>query len=159
MDSSDGARASFSNYGEEVEIAAPGVSIASTINSGTTTAVAENGNTFDRVGDVSALYNGTSMATPHVSGVIALMLAANQAAGGDLMAAARKVETSSRITAKLQASARAFPSGTGDNCSTTTCGAGMLDAHQAVVAVSTVPSVNAGVNQLVANNTLSLIHI
>ena len=142
LDSSTGGRASFSNYGEEVGIAAPGVRIASTINSGGRTAVAG--------GDITALYNGTSMATPHVSGVVALMLAANQAAGGDLMADARKAETSSRITAKLQASARAFPTGTGRDCATTTCGAGMLDAHQAVVAVSTAPTVNAGDNQSVA---------
>ena len=153
LDSSTGARASFSNYGEEVEIAAPGVSIMSTVNSGTTTAIAEDGNPTNSIGDVSKLYNGTSMATPHVSGVVALMLAANQAAGGDLMADARKAETSSRITAKLQASARAFPTGTGNDCTTTTCGAGMLDAHQAVVAVSTAPVVNAGSDQLVAHGS------
>ena len=141
LDSSTGARASFSNYGDEVEIAAPGVRIASTINSGARIA---DGN------DITAQYNGTSMATPHVSGVIALMLAANQSEGGDLMADARKAETSARITAKLQASARAFPTGTGRDCTTTRCGAGMLDAHQAVVAVSTAPTVDAGGNQSVS---------
>ena len=150
LDSSTGARAWFSNYGDEVEIAAPGVSVMSTVNSGARTAVAEDGNPTNSIGDVSEPYNGTSMATPHVAGVIALMLAANQAAGGDLMAEGRKAETSSRITAKLQASARAFPTGTGRDCSTTTCGAGMLDAHQAVVAVSTAPTVNAGNNQSVS---------
>ena len=153
VDSSTGARASFSSYGEEVEIAAPGVNIASTINSGTTTAVAEDGDATNQIGDISSQYDGTSMATPHVSGVIALMLAANQAAGGDLMADARKAETSSRITAKLQASARAFPTGTGNDCTTSICGAGMLDAHQAVVAVSTAPSVNAGGDQSVASGS------
>ena len=137
LDSSDGARAWFSNYGEEVEIAAPGVRIASLYNTGATTAA----------DDTAVFGSGTSMAAPHVSGVVALMLAANQAAGGDLMAEARKAETSSRITAKLQASARAFLAGTGDDCATTTCGAGMLDGHQAVVAVSTAPSVNAGNDQ------------
>lgn len=49
-----------SNYGPEVDIAAPGVSVRSLI--GTTS-----------YGDKS----GTSMATPHVTGVIALMLAKN----------------------------------------------------------------------------------
>ena len=145
----DGARASFSNYGTGVAISAPGVSVWSASNSGTTTAIAENGNPDDVIGDLSVQSHGTSMATPHVSGVVSLMLAANQAAGGDLMAEARKAETAARIKAKLQASARAFPTGTtGTDCTTTTCGAGMLDAHQAVVAVSTAPTVTTS-NQYV----------
>lgn len=50
--------ASFSNFGETtVDIAAPGVSILSTTP----------GNSY-------AVFNGTSMATPHVSGVIGLLL-------------------------------------------------------------------------------------
>ena len=151
VDSRTGERAWFSSYGEEVEIAAPGVSIPSTVNSGMTTAVAEDGDFENHIGDIYTYKSGTSMATPHVSGVVALMLAANQAAGGDLMADARKAETSSRITAKLQASARAFLSISGAyDCTTSTCGAGYLDGHQAVVAVSTAPSVNAGSDQSVA---------
>jgi subtilisin family serine protease len=50
--------APFSNYGPEVELAAPGVSIASTVPGGE-----------------YALADGTSMATPEVSGVAALVLA------------------------------------------------------------------------------------
>ncbi len=62
-DSSD-AKASFSNFGSEVDVAAPGVNIWSTVNPDI------NGGTLYR-GD----FSGTSMATPHVSGVLALIWA------------------------------------------------------------------------------------
>ena len=55
--SSDGTRASFSNYGDWVDIAAPGTQIYSTCPS----------NSY-------ASFDGTSMACPHVSGVAALLV-------------------------------------------------------------------------------------
>lgn len=57
------AKASFSNYGSEVDVAAPGVNILSTVNPDL-----NNGSQY-------AYFNGTSMATPHVSGVLALIWA------------------------------------------------------------------------------------
>ncbi len=139
----NGARASFSNYGEEIDIAAPGVYVWSTLDSGNANANND---------DAYAGYSGTSMATPHVSGVIALMLASNaNLTNGSLSNVPSLIET------KLKASARSFPTGTDLDCTTTTCGAGMLDAHQAVLAVSTAPSVNAGIDQSVAHGaTVSL---
>lgn len=56
-------KASFSNYGAGVDVSAPGVSILSTLNASTTSPGA----------DSYANYSGTSMAAPHVAGLVAMM--------------------------------------------------------------------------------------
>lgn len=58
-----GRRASFSNYGDGIDIAAPGTGIVSTLNSGTTRPESES---YGRA-------SGTSMAAPHVTGVVAMI--------------------------------------------------------------------------------------
>ncbi len=128
----NGARASFSNYGTLVDVAAPGVSILSTLDSGKKTAA--NSNTY-------ALYAGTSMATPHVSGVVSLMYGVNKNLRDGTIA---KANVPALIESKLKTAVRAFPTDTARNCTTVNCGAGMLDAYQAVLAVSTPPTVDAG---------------
>ncbi|WAC75135.1 S8 family serine peptidase [Roseateles sp. SL47] len=108
-----GGRASYSNYGSIVALAAPGGDsgtgngIYSTLNAGTTTPGA----------DSYAYYSGTSMATPHVAAVAALMYSVQPTATPD------------QITAALKSSARAFPA----TCSQ--CGTGILDANAAITAI------------------------
>ncbi|MEU4466652.1 S8 family serine peptidase [Streptomyces sp. NPDC024017] len=111
-----GGRASYSNYGSLVDISAPGGEtrtstangILSTLNSGTKTPSTEN----------YAFYQGTSMATPHVAGLAALMKSANSAL------------TPAQIESAIKANARALPG----TCSGG-CGAGLADAAKTVQAV------------------------
>jgi len=103
-----GGKASYSNYGSKVTLAAPGgdagAGILSTYNSGSTVPGS----------DAYAWMMGTSMATPVVSGVAALMLSAN------------KSLTPDQLANLLKSSARAFPA------SCAGCGAGLVDANAAV---------------------------
>ncbi len=100
------AKASYSNYGTGIDISAPGSSIQSTLNSGTTTP-----------GSASyASYNGTSMATPHVAGVVALM-----------QSVAPTPLTPAQVESTIKSTAASFSCSQG-------CGAGLLDANAAVTA-------------------------
>ena len=105
---SAGSRASFSNYGAGIDISAPGQGILSTLNTGTTTP-----------GSASyAAYNGTSMAAPHVAGIVALM-----------QSVAPTPLTPAQVESTLKATARPLPG----SCSGG-CGAGIANADAAVVA-------------------------
>ena len=70
------------------------------------------------------------MATPHVAGVVSLMLSQNPAL------------TPAQVKTRLQATARAFPTGTGSDCTVALCGAGIVDAGAALVAPAPVVRVN-----------------
>jgi serine protease len=125
-----GGKASYSNYGSIVSVAAPGgdsgAAILSTLNAGTTTPGADN-----YVG-----YMGTSMATPHVAGVVALMLAKNPNLTPD------------DVAAKLKSSARPFPAA----CSG--CGAGIVDASAAIDAAAGTGTGGTTMSETESNNTI-----
>jgi serine protease len=107
-----GGKAYYSNFGAIVDVAAPGGDtrssaangVLSTLNTGTTTPGS----------DTYAFYQGTSMATPHVSGVVALMLSRNSALTPD------------DVESRLKSSTRPFPA----TCSQ--CGTGIVNALAAV---------------------------
>ncbi|MGU8078017.1 S8 family peptidase [Burkholderia pyrrocinia] len=109
-----GRRASFSNFGANITLSAPGVNILSTANSGTTTPG----------GDTYGPASGTSLATPQVTGVAALMLAVN----GNL--------TPAQIQQKLQGGTRVAKLAAGTSCTAMPAGSGILDAGTAVAAAN-----------------------
>ncbi|MER5374733.1 S8 family serine peptidase [Streptomyces sp. NPDC002553] len=112
-----GARASYSNFGSLVDISAPGGQtstgtangILSTLNSGTKTPSGEN----------YAYYQGTSMATPHIAGLAALLKSAKSSL------------TPAQIESAIKANARALPGACSGGC-----GAGLADAAKTVAAVT-----------------------
>jgi serine protease len=142
-----GDKSDFSSLGTEVAIAAPGGNcvnatgkclypILSTSNTGRT---GPECSTYTNGGATAG--HGTSFSAPMVAGTIALMLSA------------QPTLTPDRIKALLQSTARAFPVPTSEDltpmcsastlkkqvnchCTTTTCGAGMLDAGAAVRAAA-----------------------
>ena len=118
-----GSRSWYSNFGSQVEISAPGGEtntndadgILSTLNTG------KKGPAADSL----AFYQGTSMSSPHVAGLVSLLL-------GE-----RPGLTPGQILTILQSTARDFPAGS--TCTTTACGAGIADAHAALLSVKTPP--------------------
>lgn len=112
-----GTRASYSNYGAKIDVAAPGgdsgdctTLIVSTGNAGTSGPTTEN----------YSCMAGTSMASPHVAGVVALMQAVRTTP-----------LTPAQVESVLKSTLRAFP-GSNDK----PIGAGIVDANAAVSAAA-----------------------
>jgi len=99
---STSARSGFSNYGAQVDVSAPGSSIISTVNTGTSSPAAEG----------YAYYSGTSMATPHVAGAAALVQA-HRVASAQLPYTPAEVEAQLKNTAYPMTLGCAGVSGTG----------------------------------------------
>jgi serine protease len=111
-----------SNFGPQVIVSAPGgessgAQVVSTSDDGTTVAINDNSYRAEV---------GTSLAAPHVSGIASLMLSVQPK---------MRAETVKTI---LKNTARPFP--TGSTCTTSTCGAGIVNALDAVLAAKSVQS-------------------
>jgi len=116
---STGSRAYYSNFGSLVEISAPGGdvqltpgAILSTLNAGITVPTT----------DTYVGYQGTSMATPHVAGVAALVKSVKPSV------------SPAELLGLLQSTSATFPARS--TCTTLLCGSGMLDAGAAVSAAA-----------------------
>jgi serine protease len=119
INNTNGGRASFSNFGAAVDIAAPGVNVLSTLNNGAQTQGTE----------AYAFYNGTSMASPHVAGIAALVQSRRLALGLPLY-------TPTQLESQLKTRARAFPV-TPDQ----PIGTGIVNADAVVTAAQPQPPV------------------
>ncbi|WP_141291979.1 S8 family serine peptidase, partial [Ideonella azotifigens] len=131
--SREGKRASYANFGAEVDVAAPGGDMAT----GSANGVLSTSNTgMLTVGsDSYRVEQGTSMATPHVAGVAALMLARNPALTPD------------EVEVLIKSSTRKIPG------ACTSCGTGLVDAAAAVNAVFLAGSAPTLVTEVEPNNS------
>jgi serine protease len=109
----------YSNYGAAVEVSAPGGDtsysgggILSTLNSGTSVPAS----------DAYVAYQGTSMAAPHVAGLVSLLYSLKPSL------------TPAEVLNILQNTVTAFPGGS--TCTTSFCGAGIINAGVALAAVN-----------------------
>jgi len=103
----EGKRSDFSNYGKLVDVSAPGSSIMSTVDLGTTVSK----------GAGYTEYDGTSMAAPQVAGVIALMKSVDPSL------------TAERAKQILKQSSKPL------TCDVNGCGSGIVNAASALAMV------------------------
>jgi serine protease len=132
-----GERASYSNFGSKVTISAPGGNISGTTFDGSIWHIINNGDTspiLGAAGDNFATGVGTSFAAPMVTGVVSLMLSVNPNL------------TPAQVVSILQTKAKPFPILTASQlaagmiqCTTSLCGAGILDAAASVAEAQRLP--------------------
>jgi serine protease len=123
-----GFRAPYSNYGSRIDLMAPGGDVTADRNNdgrpdGVLSPLRDDGtNQFNYV-----FYQGTSMATPHVAGVIALMKSLDPTL------------TSAEALNILKSTARPLSALQCDRPSGSECGAGLIDAQAALQALGNPP--------------------
>jgi len=114
-----GSLAAYSNFGAGITLSAPGGSFA--FQFGSIIALSNTGRTTPQ-DDAIAHIGGTSLAAPMVSATVSLMLAVAPAL------------TAAQVRSILTSTAKPFPAGS--DCSTTRCGAGVVNTDGAVRAAA-----------------------
>jgi serine protease len=173
-----GSKVGFSSVGPEVTISAPGgncinlasgyaclYTMISTTNSGKTTPVLD-----DNAYTTNTVSVGTSFSTPLVSGAVALMLSVRPALTPAEVMSMLKKTARPFVTSGASADTKqcVAPKSNVDQlecyCTTSTCGAGMLDASAAVLAAqvanATTPqsiSFTQPPSQILSAGTLTLV--
>ena len=123
-----GLRANYSNFGRDADVAAPGGDVSPSLESILVATNKGSDMPAEQFGYRSA--TGTSVAAPHVAGVLALMLSVKPAL------------TNRELEALMLDNARPFPrdgfplSNPEMRCDKAHCGSGILDAYAAVQAVN-----------------------
>jgi serine protease len=120
----EGGRAYYSNYGRSVDITAPGGETSEVSSSDGILSTLNTGSRSANLGEASyGYYQGTSMAAPHVAGLVSLMYSL------DLNLTPDDAENF------LKETARAFPDGMPRACTLSSCGAGIVDAEAVLTKV------------------------
>lgn len=145
----DGAKAEYSNYGANVALAAPGGSGLQSIYSLTNAGL--RGPSLDIFGEKF----GTSFSAPLAAGVAALMLSVNPALSGAQLISRMKQGTRPHTFSPLLP-ACGPGAGQACNCTTTTCGAGLLDADGALRAALRPVAVAVAGGTAQAGNSVQL---
>lgn len=136
----DGSRAFYSNYGSSIDVTAPGGDFCDPINNGYPGSVSDCRGGTTRASDmILSTYNsgtttpgsntydwnqGTSMAAPHVAGLAALIKSVDNSL------------TPAQIEQTIKNTADSFANVSDHQCTTSICGAGYVNAAEAIAAVS-----------------------
>jgi serine protease len=135
-----GGRAPYSNFGTRIDVMAPGGNVSVNLNGiqsggGVLSPLkSDPNNQFNYV-----FYHGTSMAAPHVAGLIALMKSARpsltRAEALDILRRTARPLTQTQCQGETDARRPTPPPG----ITAADCGAGLVDAHAALQALAGAP--------------------